>query len=120
MSAPDLAVAGGGILGCAVAALAAEAGARVTLYECEAIAAAASGRNSGVLQHPLDEPLVDLYDRSLALYAELGHGFALPEEASGVLVVSESGEELEAERGPLAARKGTSGASTSIRTACAP
>ena len=50
------------------------------LYEREAIAAAASGRNSGVLQHPMDEPLVALYEASLALYAELGHGFELPAE----------------------------------------
>ena len=58
VSAPDVAIAGGGIVGTALAALLAEAGASVRLYEREAIAAAASGRNSGVLQHPLDEALV--------------------------------------------------------------
>ena len=34
------------------------------LYEREAIAAGASGRNSGVVQHPLDPELVDLYEES--------------------------------------------------------
>ena len=45
VSAPDVAIAGGGIVGTALAALLAEAGASVRLYEREAIAAAASGRN---------------------------------------------------------------------------
>jgi glycine/D-amino acid oxidase-like deaminating enzyme len=83
----DVAVIGGGITGCATAALLAEAGASVTLFEREAIAAGASGRNSGILQHPMDPALVGLYEASLALYADL-EGFELPEPA-GVLVVSD-------------------------------
>ena len=83
----DVAVIGGGIAGCASAALLAEAGAAVTLYEREAIAAGASGRNSGILQHPMDPALVGLYEASLALYAGL-EGFTLP-EPTGVLVVSD-------------------------------
>jgi D-hydroxyproline dehydrogenase subunit beta len=90
----DVAVIGGGIAGCATAAFLAEAGAAVTVYEREAIAAGASGRNSGILQHPMDEALVALYEESLALYATLGHGFELPAEASGVLLVSQDGEAL--------------------------
>src|SRR5688500_5977410 len=90
----DVAVIGGGIAGCATAAFLAEAGAAVTLYEREAIAAGASGRNSGIVQHPMDEALVTLYEESLALYATLGHGFELPAEASGVLLVSEDGDAL--------------------------
>ena len=104
MSAPDVAIAGGGIVGTALAALLAEAGAGVRLYEREAIAAAASGRNSGVLQHPLDEALTGVHERSLALYAELGHGFAYPPEPCGVLVLSDDAEALERERAGLAAR----------------
>jgi D-amino-acid dehydrogenase len=84
---PDVAVIGGGIAGCSVAALLAEAGATVTLYEREEIAAGASGRNSGVIQHPMDPALVPLYEGSLALYRDLGHGFALPAEPVGLLVV---------------------------------
>ena len=81
----DVAVIGGGIAGCATAALLAESGADVTLFEREAIAAGASGRNSGILQHPMDPALVALYEASLALYAELD-GFALP-EPTGVLII---------------------------------
>lgn len=90
----DVAVIGGGVAGCATAAFLAEGGARVTVYEREAIAAGASGRNSGIVQHPMDPALVDLYEASLALYAELGHGFELPAEPSGVMLVSEDGEAL--------------------------
>jgi D-amino-acid dehydrogenase len=85
----DVAVIGGGIAGCATAALLAEAGAAVTLFEREAIGAGASGRNSGIVQHPMDPALVALYEDSLALYRELGHGFELPAEPTGVLIVSE-------------------------------
>jgi len=91
----DFAVIGGGIVGCSLAAFLAEAGADVTLYEREEIAAGASGRNSGVLQHPFDDALVGLYEESLRHYAELD-GFALPAEPSGLLIVS---------RGPLTAER---------------
>jgi D-hydroxyproline dehydrogenase subunit beta len=104
VSARDVAIAGGGIVGTALAALLAEAGASVRLYEREAIAAAASGRNSGVLQHPLDEALVAVYERSLALYETLGHGFAYPAEPVGVLVVSEDPGALRRECDALGAR----------------
>jgi glycine/D-amino acid oxidase-like deaminating enzyme len=91
----DFAVIGGGIVGCALAAFLAEAGAEVTLYERDRVAAGASGRNSGVLQHPFDEALVGLYEESLRHYAELD-GFALPAQPSGLLIVS---------RGPLTAER---------------
>jgi len=104
VSAPDVAIAGGGIVGTALAALLAEAGASVRLYERAAIAAAASGRNSGVLQHPLDEALTGVYERSLALYETLGHGFTYPSECCGVLVLSDDADALERERAQLAAR----------------
>jgi glycine oxidase len=91
----DFAVIGGGIVGCALAAFLAEAGAEVTLYERKEIAAGASGRNSGVLQHPFDDALVGLYEESLRHYGELD-GFALPPEPSGLLIVG---------RGPLSAER---------------
>ncbi|MBA2381510.1 MAG: FAD-binding oxidoreductase, partial [Chloroflexi bacterium] len=50
--APDVAIVGGGIIGTSLAAFLAEAGLTVRLYEREAIAAGASGRNSGIVQHP--------------------------------------------------------------------
>jgi glycine/D-amino acid oxidase-like deaminating enzyme len=104
LNTPDVTVVGGGIAGASLAALLAEAGASVRLYEREAIAAAASGRNSGVLQHPLDEALTGLHERTLALYEGLDHGFAYPAEPTGVLVVGDDPEPLRREFDDLAAR----------------
>jgi D-hydroxyproline dehydrogenase subunit beta len=95
VSAPDVAVIGGGIAGCATAALLAEAGARVVVFEREAIAAGASGRNQGILQHPFDAALTGLYDASMELYATLDHGFAFPVEATGLMLVSEDPDVLD-------------------------
>ncbi|MCI0345828.1 MAG: FAD-binding oxidoreductase [Chloroflexi bacterium] len=93
MAAPDVVVIGGGICGVATATFLAEAGARVTLVEREALAAGASGRNSGVIQQPFDPALVPLYTESLAHYRALADavpeaGFRLPEEPAGLLLVS--------------------------------
>jgi glycine/D-amino acid oxidase-like deaminating enzyme len=86
---PDVVVVGGGIVGTATAAFLAEAGARVVLVERDAIAAGASGRNSGVIQQPLDPILGALYDSSLARYRELAvepaSGFAMGSEPAGLL-----------------------------------
>jgi glycine/D-amino acid oxidase-like deaminating enzyme len=90
---PDVAIVGGGIVGCAAAALLAEAGARVELYERDEVAGAASGRNSGVVQHPFDPVMARLYRESLTLYHEL-EGFALPEQPAGVLLLAPDPAEL--------------------------
>ena len=82
----DVAVIGGGIVGTAIAAFLAEAGARVVLWERDSIGAGASGRNSGVVQHPSDPVLADLYRESVAIYREL-EGFVLPAAPSGLLYV---------------------------------
>ena len=86
---PDVVVVGGGIVGTATAAFLAEAGARVVLIERDGIAAGASGRNSGVIQQPLDPVLGALYKSSLSLYRELaasGTGqFAMGSEPAGLL-----------------------------------
>jgi glycine/D-amino acid oxidase-like deaminating enzyme len=97
VSAPDFAVVGGGIVGCSLAAFLAEAGASVVVYEREAIAAGASGRNSGVVQHPLDPTLVALYEESVEHYATLGRGFELPADSVGVLLVTDDPDNLEPE-----------------------
>lgn len=89
---PDVAVIGGGIVGTATAAFLADAGASVVLYERTAVAAGASGRNSGVVQHPLDPILVALHVETLALYRELADrsdgAFDLPTEPAGLLHVT--------------------------------
>ena len=87
----DVAVIGGGIAGTSTAALLAAAGMTVRLYERSAIAAGASGRNSGVVQHPFDPVLADLYRRSVAEYrraeAALDGAFALSSEPAGLMFV---------------------------------
>src|SRR4051794_14547279 len=102
--APDVAIIGGGIVGCALAAFLAEDGASVRLYERDELAAGASGRNSGLLQHPMDEALVDVFHASHEVYAGLGHGFELPAEPAGVLVVGEDADALETVRAEVAER----------------
>jgi glycine/D-amino acid oxidase-like deaminating enzyme len=96
VGATDVAVIGGGIAGTATAAFLAEAGLRVRLYEREAIAAGASGRNSGIVQHPFDPVLADLYRRSVgeyrALAADPEGGFAFPADPAGLLYVGRDGE----------------------------
>ena len=93
--APDVSVIGGGIAGTATATFLAEAGLRVRLYERDAIASGASGRNSGIVQHPFDAVLADLYVRTLIEYHRLARepvlGFALGDEPVGLLYVGRDG-----------------------------
>ena len=70
----DVAVIGGGIIGCAAAAILADRGAHVLLVERTAIGAGASGRNLGALQHPFDPVLAPLHVDSLARYRALANG----------------------------------------------
>jgi D-hydroxyproline dehydrogenase subunit beta len=88
-----VAIVGGGIVGCAAAAFLAEAGARVELFERGELAGAASGRNSGAIQHPFDPVLAVLHAETLRHYRELD-GFHLPETPAGVLLLAR-------ERAPL-------------------
>ncbi len=88
---PDVAVIGGGIIGCSAAAMLAERGAGVTLYEATAIGAGASGRNLGAIQHPFDAVLAPLYRSSLEHYwalAALRDGFEIGAEPAGILMLN--------------------------------
>ncbi len=87
----DVAIIGGGIIGTASAAYLAEAGRSVALFERSEMAAGASGRNSGAIQHPFDEHFVELHCRSLELYRDITletDGFELTERPSGLMLVS--------------------------------
>lgn len=91
MGRERVAVIGGGIVGCTAAALLAEAGRSVTLFEATAIAAGASGRNSGSIQHPFDPVLLPLHLETLATYRHLAAadlGFAFPSEPVGILLLT--------------------------------
>ena len=86
----DVAILGGGIIGCSLAADLAGAGLAVRLFEPATIAAGASGRNSGVVQHPLDAVLAGLYFATVREYRALAaevDGFALDDEPAGMLFV---------------------------------
>jgi glycine/D-amino acid oxidase-like deaminating enzyme len=80
-------VIGGGIVGVSAAAYLAETGRRVVLVERTGIAAGASGRNSGVVQHPFDPDLLDLHLETLELYRALD-GLAISSEPAGLLNVT--------------------------------
>lgn len=89
----DVAIIGGGIVGCAAAAFLTEAGAKVELYERDEVGGAASGRNSGSVQHPFDPVLTQLHVETLEHYRGLD-GLDLPEEPAGVLMLSPEREAL--------------------------
>ncbi len=92
-AAPDVIVIGGGIIGVSAAAHVAETGRRVLLLERDRVAAGASGRNSGVVQHPFDPVLVSLHLETLALYRRLearsGGTFRLPDRPAGLLQLTD-------------------------------
>ena len=69
--APDVAIVGGGIVGATLALELAGRGLRVVLHERAAVAAGASGRNSGVVWHPTDPVLEALYLETLRRYRAL-------------------------------------------------
>ena len=81
-------------MGCAAAAFLAEAGAQVELFERGDLAGAASGRNSGSIQHPFDPELAGLHSETLRHLAEL-EGFELPEAPAGVLMLASEAGALE-------------------------
>jgi D-hydroxyproline dehydrogenase subunit beta len=104
--ARDIAVIGGGIIGTAAAMLLARAGRRVSLFEREAVAAGASGRNSGVLQHPYDRVLASLHRRTLELYRDVAGEepeLRLSDRPIGILLVGPDGEAMREATGMLGA-----------------
>jgi len=98
----DVAVVGGGIIGCACAYELATRGASVVLLEREQIAAGASGRNHGLLLTPLDAALLPMAGRSSATYEDVVRDAPLRVHLDpspiGFLIVAEDDVEREAAR----------------------
>jgi glycine/D-amino acid oxidase-like deaminating enzyme len=93
MARPDLLIVGGGIIGCAAAAFAAERGSSVALLEARDIGAGASGRNSGAVQHPFDPVLADLHRATRQIYDGLSAtdpaSFDFPRDPAGILLLTD-------------------------------
>jgi glycine/D-amino acid oxidase-like deaminating enzyme len=95
VSAPvDVAIIGGGIVGCAAAAFLTEAGANVEVYEREEVGAAASGRNSGSIQHPFDPVLAELHRETLEHYRGM-EDVGMASSPAGVLMLAPERAALE-------------------------
>ena len=63
------------------------------MFERDRVAGAASGRNSGVLQHPFDPVMAELYTESLGLYRSLDD-FEIADDPVGVLLLAFDAAEL--------------------------
>jgi glycine/D-amino acid oxidase-like deaminating enzyme len=81
--------------------LLAEAGMRVTVFEADHVGAAASGRNAGGIEHPLDAVRAPLYDESVELYKRFGVLDGPPAGLLGVARVPEGPEALAAAAVPF-------------------
>ncbi len=79
-------IVGAGILGCATAYFLAREGAPVTVLDPVGIAAGASGRNNGLIEHPYDDATVGLFDETVALLGEV-LGEAMQARPVGTLLV---------------------------------
>ena len=93
----DVAIVGAGIVGCATAYFLARAGVDVTVLDPVGVAAGASGRNNGLVEHPYDAASTPLFDESLELLRGW-LGEAMPREPMGALLLAED----EAAAGELA------------------
>jgi D-amino-acid dehydrogenase len=102
VSAPtDVAIIGGGIVGCAAAAFLADAGVQVEVYERDEVGSAASGRNSGSIQHPFDPVMAELHEETLD-YLRALPDFELPSSPAGVLMLAPERVALEASTAEIA------------------
>jgi D-hydroxyproline dehydrogenase subunit beta len=83
----DVIIVGAGIVGCATAYFLARDGFGVTVVDPNGIAAGASGRNNGLIEHPYDAITAGLFEETVGLLAEvLGDSF--PSEPSDSLLLT--------------------------------
>jgi glycine/D-amino acid oxidase-like deaminating enzyme len=84
----DVVIIGAGIIGCSTAYFLASAGVGVTVVDPVGIAAGASGRNNGIVEHPYDTVTTPLFDETVAIMREL-LGEAMPEAPVGALLLAD-------------------------------
>jgi glycine/D-amino acid oxidase-like deaminating enzyme len=84
----DVAIIGAGIIGCSTAYFLAEQGVNVTIHDPAGIAAGASGRNNGIVEHPYDRPSTALFDESVALLRDF-LGESMPQSPVGALLLAD-------------------------------
>jgi glycine/D-amino acid oxidase-like deaminating enzyme len=83
----EVIIIGAGVVGCATAYFLALEGIGVTVVDPNGIAAAASGRNNGLIEHPYDAETAGLYEETVELLSDvLGAGF--PSEPAGTLLLT--------------------------------
>lgn len=102
----DVVVIGGGVVGCAAAAILADRGASVVLVEATAIGAGASGRNLGVVQHPFDAALAPLYDDTVTRYRGLAaeyDAFRIGRQPAGLMLLNRDADAAAAQARRLVA-----------------
>jgi glycine/D-amino acid oxidase-like deaminating enzyme len=88
----DVIIIGAGIVGCATAYFLAREDISVTVYDPVGIAAGASGRNNGLIEHPYDPASEAIFEESIGLLADaLGEAFS--REPVGTLIVARSESE---------------------------
>lgn len=84
----EVVIIGAGIVGCATAYFLASAGVAVTVLDRSGIAAGASGRNNGLLEHPYDTATVGLFDETVELM-RMALGDAMAPTPVGTLLLAE-------------------------------
>jgi glycine oxidase len=92
----DVAIIGAGIIGCSTAYFLAREGVAVTVYDPTGIAAGASGRNNGLIEHTYDAVSAPLFYETVELLRDW-LGESMPSEPVGALLLADdeaAGREL--------------------------
>jgi glycine oxidase len=84
----DVAIIGAGIIGCSTAYFLAREGINVTVYDPTGVAAGASGRNNGLIEHTYDAASAALFFDTVELMREW-LGQAMPSEPVGALLLAD-------------------------------
>ena len=86
--AGDVVIIGAGIVGVSTAYFLAREGVSVTVLDTVGVAAGASGRNNGLVEHPYDAHSVPLFDETVAFLHEV-LGDAMPAQPVGALLLAD-------------------------------